>query len=233
MKRRCQELVRSWRSRTTSEGFGRNFLEIANVPAVCARGHENDVLVGRILGIEQLVSVESLDLQLGLIDKLHRSPIGGIEDRLQMVAMIHDPNMHARLLLLADSPHKSIVCESDELFAESFGSTRFQRHREVTPCQRVMARYRRSREFFNGTWHKSVSIEVYLREVNRRRRLGDRQNAGCNREARSFDEPMLNQPKLDLFERHCSGYDAFHSPPLRATATSFPSTTPQATLMRA
>ena len=141
MKRRCQELVRSWRSKPASEGFGRDFLKIANVPAIRAGGHENDVLVGRILRIEQLVSVESLDLQLGLIEELHGSPIAGIKDRLQIVAVIDDPNVHARLLLLADSPHKAIVCESDELFAESFGSTRFQGRCEVTPCQCVMVRY--------------------------------------------------------------------------------------------
>jgi hypothetical protein len=86
-----------------SESFGRDFLQIANVPAVCAGRHEYHEFVGRILCIEQLASVKSLDLQLRLVEKLHRRPIRGIKDRLQMVAVIHDPNVHARLILLADS----------------------------------------------------------------------------------------------------------------------------------
>jgi hypothetical protein len=42
-----------------------------------------------------------------------------------MVAVIHDPNMDARSALLADS-RAGDLCESDELFAESFTLTGFQ-----------------------------------------------------------------------------------------------------------
>ena len=92
------------------------------------------------------------------------------------------------LLLLADSLRKAIFCESDELFAESLGPTGFQSLRQITPCHGVMARDRRSREFFDGTWSKSVGIEVNFGELILGRRLGDRQSTSCNNEARSFDE---------------------------------------------
>ncbi len=94
-------------SRVTSR-LCRDFLEIANVPAICAGGHENDVVVGRILRVEQLVSVEGLNLQLGLVDELHGGPIGGIKHCFQMVPMIDDSNVHARLLLLGNSLNKAI-----------------------------------------------------------------------------------------------------------------------------
>jgi hypothetical protein len=84
-----------------------------------------------------------------------------------MVAVIHDPNVHARLILLADSLHKAIFCESDELVAKSPGSAGFQGARQITPCQCVMARYRRSRKFFDGTWSKSGGIEMNLGEFGR------------------------------------------------------------------
>ena len=103
---------------------------------------------------------------MGLVEKLHGSSIRGIKDRLQMVAVIHDPNVHTRLLLLADSLHKVIFRESDELFAESLGPTGFQGPLQITPCQRVMPRYPRSREFFDGTWGKSLGIEVDLGELH-------------------------------------------------------------------
>ena len=96
MRRRCQELARIKRSQQGLRRFGRDFLEIANVPAICAGSHQNYVLVRRILCIEQLASIEGLDLYLGLVEKLHGSPIRGIKDRLQMVAVIHDPNVHSR-----------------------------------------------------------------------------------------------------------------------------------------
>lgn len=101
------------------KGFGRYFLEIANIPAICAGSHENHVLAGRILRIDQLVAIECLDFQFNLIAKLHGSTVGRIKDGFQMVAMIHYPNMHARMILLRDSSRQPIFGKSNELVAKS------------------------------------------------------------------------------------------------------------------
>jgi hypothetical protein len=102
-----------------------------------------------------------------LVKQLHGTPIRGIKDSFQMMAAIHDPNVYACLFLLADFLHKTIFCESDELFAESLGLGGFQSPRQIAPCQGVMPRYRRSREFFDGTWGKSVSIEMDFGKLGR------------------------------------------------------------------
>ena len=136
--------------------------------------------------------------------------------------MIHDPNVHARLLLLGDSSRKAIFCESDELFAEALGSTGFQGARQITPCQRIMARDRCAREFFDGARGESVSIEMDLGQMiwasdRPERKLQER----SSRLARDRGENFLSASVM-------IGH-ALHSFPLRAT--SLPSTTPHATLI--
>ncbi len=149
--------------------------------------------MGLVLGIEQLVSVEDLYLQLGSVEKLHRGPIGGIEERLQMVAVIYDANVHTRLILLSDSLRDAILRESDEFVTESLSAAGFQCSGEIMPRERVIARYPRARKFFDGAWSEPVSIEADLWELNLGRlnlgrRLRDRRSASGNRKARGSDD---------------------------------------------
>src|SRR6266404_8202233 len=74
-------------------------LKNAYLPAIFGDGHQNMILLGDLLGVDDLAAVENLLFQLRGVTQLHGGAFRRVEDSIELVAMVNKADTHAGLLL--------------------------------------------------------------------------------------------------------------------------------------
>ncbi len=81
----------------------RQRLQHAHLPARIAGGHDHQIILCKLIGVDDLIAVEHLYFETSGVAKLHGGTILRVEDGLDIVAMIDIAGVQPRLLLRGDA----------------------------------------------------------------------------------------------------------------------------------
>src|SRR5581483_7298267 len=196
----------------------RNGLNLAHQPAVSSRGHEHNELGADRRFINDFAAIQDLNVELRPVAKLHGVAGGSVEDGIQLVPAVLIARLQARLDLRFHPLGEVLLREPGEVRVKQAGAVLFQRSFHALPGKGIIAMYAFAGQIFHGAGAGAFSLQLYMRKLSRRGcgQMNNRQ--GAYQDAKRHRQEQISQTSA-------------HWPP--ATSSSFPVTTPEATLMRA